>query len=78
MTSHERRLLHLALLPSGLPTASSGENPRRFVVLYPHDYQILPPPAANASRRPFESPASLAPTATSDRVNSIRNAFRRR
>lgn len=35
MSSRERRLLHLALAPSGLMTASSGEGPRRFVVLYP-------------------------------------------
>jgi spoIIIJ-associated protein len=35
MTSRERRMLHLALAKSGLPTASSGEGPRRFVVLYP-------------------------------------------
>ncbi len=35
MNSRERRLLHLALIPSGLATASSGLGPRRFVVLYP-------------------------------------------
>jgi len=35
MTSRERRMLHLALAQSGLPTASSGDGPRRFVVLYP-------------------------------------------
>ena len=35
MTSRERRMLHLALAKSGLPTVSSGEGPRRFVVLYP-------------------------------------------
>jgi len=35
MSSRERRLLHLALKPSGLATASSGEGARRFVVLYP-------------------------------------------
>jgi spoIIIJ-associated protein len=35
MTSRERRMVHLALAKSGLPTASSGEGPRRFVVLYP-------------------------------------------
>jgi len=43
MSSRERRLLHLALAPSGLPTASSGEGPRRFVVLYPEGET---PPAA--------------------------------
>jgi spoIIIJ-associated protein len=35
MSSRERRLLHLELASSGLPTASSGEGGRRFVVLYP-------------------------------------------
>lgn len=35
MNSRERRLLHLALKPSGLATASSNDGPRRFVVLYP-------------------------------------------
>ena len=35
MNSLERRMLHLQLLESGLATASSGEGPRRFVVLYP-------------------------------------------
>ena len=35
MNSRERRLLHLALVSSGLATASSGLGPRRFVVLYP-------------------------------------------
>jgi spoIIIJ-associated protein len=35
MSSRERRMLHLILSESGLPTASSGEGPARFVVLYP-------------------------------------------
>lgn len=35
MSSRERRMLHLILSESGLPTASSGEGPGRFVVLYP-------------------------------------------
>lgn len=74
MTSRERRLLHLALVPSGLPTASTGEVPRRFVVLYPHDYQIIAPPAANQPRRISDA----APGSTPDRASSIRNAFRRR
>lgn len=42
MSSRERRLLHLALAPSGLPTASSGEGPRRFVVLYPEGEKPAP------------------------------------
>jgi spoIIIJ-associated protein len=35
MTSRERRMLHMVLAESGLRTASSGEGPGRFVVLYP-------------------------------------------
>jgi len=63
MTSRERRLLHLALKSSGLPTASSGEGPRRFVVLYPEGY---------------EPPASPAPRPAHERAHAIRNNFRRR
>jgi spoIIIJ-associated protein len=40
MNSRERRMLHLFLRDSGLQTASSGEGPRRFVVLYPEGYRI--------------------------------------
>jgi len=35
MSSRERRILHMALAKSGLPTASSGVGPGRFVVVYP-------------------------------------------
>jgi len=42
MNSRERRMLHLSLVNSGLRSASSGEGPRRFVVLYPTGY-IIPP-----------------------------------
>jgi len=41
MSSHERRLLHLALAPSGLSTVSEGEGPGRHLVL-------RPPPKGNA------------------------------
>ena len=51
MTSRERRMLHLALQDSGLPTASSGEAPRRFVVLYPEATKSLPTPARTDSIR---------------------------
>lgn len=40
MNSRERRMLHLFLRDSGLQTASSGEGPRRFVVVYPAGYRI--------------------------------------
>jgi len=49
MSSRERRLLHLALAPSGLSTASSGDGPRRFVVLYPEG-EVPPPPPDPADR----------------------------
>ncbi len=42
MNSRERRMLHMFLKDSGLQTASSGEGPRRFVVLYPEGYRIPP------------------------------------
>jgi spoIIIJ-associated protein len=40
MSSRERRMLHMFLVDSGLRTASSGEGPRRHVVLYPEGYRI--------------------------------------
>jgi spoIIIJ-associated protein len=63
MNSRERRLLHLALNASGLPTASSGLGPRRFVVLYPEGHEPVEPPQ---------------PPSTHDRTRAIRNSFRRR
>jgi spoIIIJ-associated protein len=68
MTSRERRLIHLLLVASGLPTASNGEVPRRYVVLYPEGHQIIPAPTPQPRRYPDPS----------DRARSIRNAFRRR
>jgi spoIIIJ-associated protein len=62
MTSRERRILHLSLAKSGLPTASSGTGPGRFVVLYPEGLQPEPPSAPSAE----------------DRTRAIRNSFRRR
>lgn len=57
MSSRERRLLHLALAGSGLATASSGEGPRRFVVLYPEGEKPPAPPSpadrAQAIRQRF-------------------------
>jgi spoIIIJ-associated protein len=66
MTSRERRMVHLALKESGLPTASSGEGPRRFVVLYPEGYKAAP-----------TSPTQ-SPDRTMDRKRAIRDTFRRR
>jgi spoIIIJ-associated protein len=62
MTSRERRMLHMALAKSGLPTASSGEGPGRFVVLYPEGLQPVP---------------SAGPSAA-ERTRAIRDSFRRR
>jgi spoIIIJ-associated protein len=62
MTSRERRILHLSLAKSGLPTASSGEGPGRFVVLYPEGLEPSQPAAPSAE----------------DRTRAIRNSFRRR
>jgi spoIIIJ-associated protein len=50
MTSRERRMLHLSLAKSGLPTASSGEGPRRFVVLYPEGPAPTPPATEDRTR----------------------------
>ncbi len=62
MTSRERRILHLSLAKSGLPTASSGEGPGRFVVLYPEGLEPSQPKSSSAE----------------DRTRAIRNSFRRR
>ena len=62
MSSRERRILHLALAKSGLPTASSGTGPGRFVVLYPEGSE----------------PVSPATPSAEDRTRAIRNSFRRR
>ena len=51
MTSRERRMLHLILSESGLPTASSGEGPGRFVVLYPAGADTSAPVAEQPSDR---------------------------
>jgi len=64
MTSRERRMLHLILSESGLPTASSGEGPGRFVVLYPAGADTSAPWDASPARRPD--------------VNRVRDTFRHR
>lgn len=65
MTSRERRMLHLILSESGLPTASSGEGPGRFVVLYPEGADTSIP---MASEQPTRRPDA----------NRIRDTFRHR
>jgi spoIIIJ-associated protein len=57
MSSRERRTLHMMLSESGLPTASSGEGPGRFVVLYPEGADTSVPfvPQQEAPRRRDDS-----------------------
>ncbi len=62
MSSRERRILHMALAKSGLPTASSGIGPGRFVVVYPEGLEPVAPQAPSAE----------------DRTRAIRSSFRRR
>ena len=64
MNSRERRMLHLFLQDSGLQTASSGEGPRRFVVLYPEGYRIPPERPSERSgppRQPRPPPRRPSP-----------------
>ena len=71
MTSHERRKLHMVLSESGLPTASSGEGPGRFVVLYPDGADTSAPfnlSAPGATRQPQRRPDA----------SRVRDAFRPR
>jgi spoIIIJ-associated protein len=65
MNARERRMLHLMLSESGLPTASSGEGAGRFVVLYP----------AGANTSDFDDRSQ--PARTRD-ASHIRQAFRHR
>jgi spoIIIJ-associated protein len=72
MTSRERRMLHLVLTRSGLPTASADEGPRRFVVLYPEGHQPAATPQGklpNGSATESNSPS---------RARAIRSSFRPR
>jgi spoIIIJ-associated protein len=64
MSSRERRMVHMQLAESGLPTASSGEGPGRYVVLYPADGEA-------------QSSQGQAPD-TEARHAKIRSAFRPR
>jgi spoIIIJ-associated protein len=62
MSSRERRIVHMTLAKSGLPTASSGVGPGRFVVLYPEGLEPVQPAQPSAE----------------DRTRAIRSSFRRR
>ncbi|MDQ2832544.1 MAG: single-stranded DNA-binding protein [Acidobacteriota bacterium] len=74
MNSRERRMLHLILAGSGLPTASSGEGPRRFVVLYPEGSMIPSSPSAELPGKKVQGNSGNA----ADRAAAIRSRFRRR
>jgi spoIIIJ-associated protein len=65
MTSRERRMLHMVLSESGLPTASSGEGAGRFVVLYPVGADTSAPMASRQPERQHDA-------------NRIRENFRHR
>jgi spoIIIJ-associated protein len=65
MNSRERRMLHLILSESGLPTASSGVGPGRFVVLYPEGADTS---VAFEMERPGRRPDA----------NRVRDTFRHR
>jgi spoIIIJ-associated protein len=71
MNSRERRMLHMLLAESGLPTASSGEGPGRFVVLYPKGADT------SAPFNYYAADANQAPPRRHD-ANQVRNAFRPR
>jgi spoIIIJ-associated protein len=77
MTSRERRLLHMALVDSGLPTASTGEIPRRYVVLYPAGYDATAT-KTKLQALPGESISGGRSVPVSDRAHAIRSSFRRR
>jgi spoIIIJ-associated protein len=54
MSSRERRMLHMFLseIENGMQTSSTGEGPRRHVVLYPEGYRIPPErPSYGGGRR---------------------------
>ena len=71
MSSRERRMLHMLLAESGLPTASSGEGPGRFVVLYPKGTDT------SAPYNYYAADATQSPPRRHD-ANQVRNAFRPR
>jgi spoIIIJ-associated protein len=71
MNSRERRMLHMLLSESGLPTASSGEGPGRFVVLYPKGADTSAPFNLSAT-------GATQPLPRRHDSNQVRNAFRPR
>jgi spoIIIJ-associated protein len=71
MNSRERRMMHMLLSESGLPTASSGEGPGRFVVLYPKG-------ADTSAPFNFSAAGDRQPPPRRHDSNQVRNAFRPR
>ena len=75
MNSRERRLIHLAVAPSGLHSSSTGDGPRRTVVVYPPGQTAAMPAAISTSRgRP---PARRPSPPPQHRFRRRRSAFRR-
>jgi len=64
-------MLHMLLSESGLPTASSGEGPGRFVVLYPKGADTSVP-------FDFSAAGDSRPAPRRHDTNQVRNAFRPR
>lgn len=75
MNSRERRMLHLFLRDSGLQTASSGEGPGRFVVLYPEGYRV-PPEERGGGERDGRRPRTSGTSGTGTRGRSDRDKRR--
>ena len=75
MSSRERRMLHLFLRESGLETASSGEGPGRFVVLYPAGYRV-PRERARTSPEGSSRASFGSPNRNPDRGRADRNRSR--
>jgi spoIIIJ-associated protein len=78
MNSRERRMLHMLLAESGLPTASSGEGPGRYVVLYPQgadpsEFSVATPARDYNSANGAQRSSQRRPD-----INQVRNAFRPR
>ena len=71
MNSRERRMMHMILSESDLPTASSGEGPGRFVVLYPKG-------ADTSAPFNFSAAGDTQPPPRRHDTNQVRNAFRPR
>jgi spoIIIJ-associated protein len=78
MNSRERRMLHMLLAESGLPTASSGEGPGRYVVLYPQGSDPSSFAVAAPARNYNSANGAQRSSQRRPDINQVRNAFRPR